>query len=544
MAKENEFTKILQNSVEDGVLDRRTELEQQRDELIKKIADLESNVVKDPRELAKLKKELEKVNEQLKKEQFEKNVEEGNLVSEDVQEDKDKTPEEEKTEEIKDEKDLSQEEKEKLSEEKAQALQAYHDAMIAYYEKRISILRDQNQNGKLVSDIDDYNEELELEAKMYATRSVYMEFGEDDPYEEKRLELQKQEKKARDGIDNQLNERAASYRNLEEKLKKLSQREQELTEQLTSAEGKDIDAIQKDIDEIRAQKSNIEKEVIKVKTDLGDAIDELTRRDRQREGGLEAQKYEMMKKKELDNYSYLKDNIGRRNNNYNQAKKMEHKQLKKNIEKRELNRKIIKEKLEKTPTDNYEERLKLLKQLDQESFELEKDRRAMHDIDLGVELSEVKAQQEAAKNSKARTENDEEFDKATESLREAAKKKNKLEGEKNVENASIDGIITEENKSTNKAIAAGVALSIDGISPGPDGIVTDYIQYKVVEGALNQESKVADPPIPGMKGLTKPLDGPEAEKNAKEYIELDEKLKAQAEQEKVIQSVEKETGVV
>ena len=86
MAKENEFTKILQNSVADGVLDNRTELEKKKDELKKQIEELESNVIKDPRTLEKLKKELASVNKEINKEQVQKAIENGDVVGENAAE--------------------------------------------------------------------------------------------------------------------------------------------------------------------------------------------------------------------------------------------------------------------------------------------------------------------------------------------------------------------------------------------------------------------------------------------------------------------------
>lgn len=532
MAKENEFVERLQKDV---ITSEPAEgsLEEKRQELQKAISEMETNVIKDPKQLERLKKELASVEKAINQQEAEKAVENGEIVGKgaaekDMDEAVKKEEEKEQEEEIKDEKDLNSQEREEQEKKEAELKQAYHDALIAYYNKRVSTLREQNEKGLLVSNIDDYNQELELEDKMYIARDSYMLLGKEDPYVGKRQELDAKEKEARDRVNNKLNERAAEYRRLEEELRVYDKQERELREQIKSAQGKDVDALQKELNEIQIKKDKTKQRIIEVKDNLGEAITELQRRANERSGrgGLESRRLDMMSEEETKNYYYLKDNVAKRNNNYKQAEKLEYKQIRITIEQREENIKQLNKKLKELPETDLEERIKTLKALDEEAYELKNAREAKVDMDRGIALPEIKAKQEAERKAKVREERSEDFDKSTKNARAVEKEQEEKMGAAVVKNPAAANIEEQEREST--IDAATFAIVADGPEPGPDTPIDDAAQFALARTLQKGVKKFDDKTEEGRR-------------NAEEYLAQDKQIKqAQQELQQVQENIEQQ----
>lgn len=530
MANENGFTKVLQNSVEDGVLDNRTDLEKRRDELKKSIEELESNVIKDPRTLEKLKKELEAVEKQIKQEDMNKAVETGEVVGKgaaekDVDE---QTKQEELNEAGENAKNNVSQEEATVSKEKEEELrQVYHDAMIALHEKRMQTISKQIENELLVSSNEDYELELKLESELYEARDAYLALGKEDPYREKRTELIKQEKNAREPIELELRNRAKRFREIEEEIKKIDKREQEINEQLLSKDINEtqIAALNKELGELGVKRKELELELADIKDKLDQAID--TRRERLvQRAGLEKKHVETLTYEDKKNYDYQKAKVDTMNQNFDEATKQHYDNIKRRIEEREQKIKDINKELKEVPDTDFERRLVLLNELDKETSMLEADREAKSDLDRGIipEADEMQKQaKDKAENEKYRQE---EFDKATDDARIAVEEQKEQIGEAVVENPEVANEQEKDRDST--LIAATVAVAYDSPEPGKDNILEDAGQYAVTKCVIDGlEDKVRNPNIP---------------EDAKAMVAHDEQLKeADNELDKVQENIENKT---
>ena len=337
MAKENEFIETLQKGVI-GDTPEKGSLEEKRQELQEAIAEIEGNVIKDPKALEKLKKELASVEKEIKQQEAEKAVEHGEIVGKGAAEkdtDKQASEDDEKKEGIKDEEALSEDEKEK----KEAAKQAYHTAMIALHERRMQTIRKQIQNGDLVSSQGDYEAELQLETELYVARDAYMELASEDPYTEKRTELIKIEKEAREAIEQELRNRAKRFREIENRIRQIDKREQEINDELLKDNLTDtqIATLQTELKELGAERTKLEVELADIKDNLDKAIG--IRRERLiARAGLEQKHVETLSYEDKRNYDYQQTKVATMNRDFDQATKMHYQNIKRRIEEREQNK--------------------------------------------------------------------------------------------------------------------------------------------------------------------------------------------------------------
>lgn len=525
MEKDNEFIENLQNSVADGVLDSRTELEKKRNEIQQAIEAMEANPIKDPRALETLKKELATVDKKIKKEQAEKAVENGDVVGEAASE-KD-TDESVKKADAKagpesGQEPLTEEEKDK----EAKLKQAYHDAMIVLHEKRMQTIARQKEAHELLASQEAYEYELRLEAQMYEARNAYLELGKEDPFTSKRTEFIKLEKDAREPIEMELRNRAKRFREIEEEIQKIDKRESEINAELMSSDINEtqIAALQKEMRELGDRRQKLEVELAEIKDNLDNVMETRRQRVMQR-AGLEEQHVATLSEQDKKNYDYQQSKIATMNKNFDQATKQHYQNIKRRIEEREQKIKDINKELRNVPATDFERRLTLLNELDKETHMLEADREAKSDLDRGI----VPDKAEMAKDAKEKADNEayrqKEFDKDTKEARIVAEEQKEQIGAAVVENPEVANV--EERDRDTTLQAAAVAVAIDGPEPGQDTPLDDAVQFTVSKCVIEGlDDKVRDPNNP---------------EDAKAIVANDEEIRANAELERVEQSIEEKT---
>lgn len=494
MAKE--FQDKFFEELKGGVIDDRTPLERRKAELQEAIDQMEADVIHDPKALDKLKKELASVEKQMK-EESKKAVEQGNIVGKQATEqdvDKNVKEAEEKEEEIKDEKKLNEEKKDEV----AEAKQAYHDAMVALHEKRMQTIAKQKSKSKveLVSDREDYEQELQLEAKLYAARDAYMKFGKEDPYTEKRTEHIKLEKEAREPIEMELRNRAKRFKEIEQQTKQIDKEEREINEKLIKGDLNETQykEFQDRLVELGEKRTKLELERATVKENLEAVIVERRERASQR-AGLEQKHVETLSYEDKRNYDYQQGKIAEMNHNFDQATKQHYDNIKRRIEEREQKIKDINKELKEVPAEDFEKRLVLLNELDKETGMLEADREAKSDLDRGV----VPDKQEMIHDAVEKADNEEyrqkEFDKATDEARAVVEQQKEEIGTAVIENPTIANIEEKERETTLKA--ATVAAVVDSPAPGPDTPLQNAAQFTVAKCVISGlEDQVRDPNNP------------------------------------------------
>jgi len=494
MAKENEFIETLQKGVVDAE-PAKGALEEKRQALQKAIDEMEANVIKDPKALEKLKKELASVEKEINQREIDKAVENGEIVGKGAAEkdsDKQTGGDDEKKEGIKDEESLSEDEKEK----KEVAKQAYHTAMIALHERRMQTIRKQIKNGDLVSSQGDYESELQLEVELYTARDAYLELASEDPYTEKRTELIKIEKEAREAIEQELRNRAKRFREIENRIRQIDKREQEINEELLGENLTEtqIETLQAELKELGAEREKLEIELADIKDNLDKAIG--IRRERLiARAGLEQKHVETLSYEDKRNYNYQRSKISNMNRDFDQATKMHYQNIKRRIEEREQKIKDINKELKEVPDTDFERKLVLLNELDKETNMLEADRMAKSDLDRGIISTSQEMKKDAMDKADAEEYRQEEFDKATDEARAVVKEQKEEIGTAVVQNPAIANIEEQEREATLKA--ATVAVVVDGPEPGPDTPLEDATQFAVAKCVISGlEDKVRDPNNP------------------------------------------------
>ncbi len=526
MAKDfdNEFYNELRNRV----VGAKTDLEKKKETLIRSIEELESNVVKDPMTLEKLKKELAAVEKQIKQQESEKAVQSGDVIGakateKDVDEEVKKEEEkEEKEEEIKDEKDINESEKDKQQIEEAK--QRYHDSIIALHQKRMESISKQKAINSLVITEEDFETEMRLEASMYECRETYLQYGKEDPYREKRTEFIKLEKEAREPMEMQLRNMAKRFNEIEQEIKKMDQREQEISKELLSEDINETqkEALTKELAELGEKRKELEVERGDIIYKLNSAIDVKRTRSLKR-AGLEEKHVGTLTYEDKKNYDYQKEKVTAMYNNFDEATKQHYQNIKTRIEQREQRIKDINKELKNVPETDFERRLILLNELDKETNMLEADREAKKDLDRGIIPTEEIAAKEAKDKEEKEEDRQEEFDKATDDARAVVKEQKQQIGEAVVENPEITNIEEKDRDAT--LMAATVAIVHDSPAPGEDTPLQNVAQYAVTKCVIS--------------GLEDKVRNPENVEDAKAMVEHDEKLKeAQKEMERVQENVE------
>ena len=466
--------------------------------LERNIAELEANVIKDPKAIENLKKELAAVNKQIKKEEAEKAVESGEVTGKAAEEktvldSEEVEQEQEQTERLQGD----EEDKVDISSEEA-AKQAYYDAMVALHQKRIQTINRQKSKVpmELVSSDEEYKQELKLEAELYRARDQYMKFGKEDPYAEKRTELIKLEKVSREPMEMQLRNDAKKFSDIETQLRDLDKREEEINKELLSddiTEGQ-IKKLNDELAEMGETRKKLELSRAGIKERLDAAMD--TRRTRAvQRAGLERQFVDSLSKEDMKNYRYQQSKISTMNRNFDDATKQHYENIKLRIEEREQKIKDITRELSRVSDTDFERRLLLLNELDKENSMLEADREAKSDLDRGITLDEQAMKHEVYEKSDTENYRQEEFDRATQDVRVAIEQQKHQMGEAVVADPTIAN--AEERDRENTLKAATFAAVYDSPEPGPDTLSQDIEQTFVAKCVIDGlEDKVRDPNNP------------------------------------------------
>lgn len=444
-------------------------------------------------------------------------------VDEDVKE------QEEKEEESQEEQTLTEEEKTKIDEARI----TYYDAIIALHEKRMQTISKQVANHKLVSSDEDYNEELNLEVEMYVARDAYLSLNQEDPYTKIRTQFIKEEKEAKEQIEMTLRNKAERFRKIEQEISEIDKREQEINEQLLSKDINEtqIEALTKELADLGEKRKNLELELAEVKDELDNAIE--TRRSRMlRHSGLAQKHVSTLNTSDKRDYAYQQSKISVMNNNFDQATKLHYENIKRRIEEREQKIKDIEKELKKLPKTDFEKRLLLLNELDKETNMLEADREAKSELDRGIIPDSVTMQKDAQEKADVEEYRQEEFDKSTKEARIVAKEQKEKIGQDVVENPEEANMEEKDRNATLAAAAVTMAVVGDSIAPevAPEEPIEEVKPYVIASCVL-----------PELNDLRKDLtEDEEGRKNAEEYLEQDEQLKAAHEElNRVEESIEK-----
>lgn len=414
-----------------------------------------------------------------------------------------------------DEEKLPEEESKEIGEENEETLkQAYYNALITLYNKKKETIRKQIAAGELVSSQEDYNEEIRLETALYAARDKYMLLEKEDPYTEKRTELIKSDKDAREPIEMELRNRAKEYREIEDKLRQLNEEEQDLNARILNPDitPAEIENIQMRLERIGSEKRDLEVERAKILPGLQKAVEIRQQRTLER-SGLEKKYVETLSGEDIHNYKYQQNKIDVMNNNVEQANNQNYQNIKNRIDERERKiKEISKELRELSDSTDFERRLFLLDQLDRENNMLEADIQAKSDLDRGISLTETEGAIEADDKFKGENERQEDFVQATQEVRDAIEEVQDMEEDINPSILGDDTSIQSERDEERLEAFATAAI----VSDTPEEMVGTYIGGRVVQ-------KVTEETEPFRSNLQKQVVDIEDPNEAKKYVEVTEK---------------------
>lgn len=489
-----DFNEVLKNGVvgyseKDKLKEKLAELEIQLEEentnVIKdpsKIKGLEKQILETKKELTKLEKSQPEVSgepdetgalDDKKKAAFERDaVEDGEKTKQKKEQNDD-----ESIVPSSDDETPEEESKEKGVEDEQALKEAYYNALIALYGKKKEVLRKQISKGKLVSSKADFEAEIKLEAELYQARDKYLALGKEDPYEEKKTTLIKEDKELRDNIEKQFRVRADEYRNLEKELYKLNKEEEELNRLFEDGKisPEELDKKQRDL---AIRRKDVGEKLAEVKDSLNEAIEIRSARTRQRRSLIEKE-FETLTYEDKRNYMYQKSRVGVMTNDVKQANKLE----KDNIESRIFARKqkiekIYRELRDMTDSTDFERRLELLKELDNEALLLDQDLQNQSYMDRGVELSETEAKREVTNDYKEGQEAKEKLETSdtVRKIEESIEELEEIEGENpNVESITEYAEEQEQDERNRRAATIMTAAAMTGQDGSFGEFATNYV---------------------------------------------------------------------
>lgn len=518
-----DFNEVLKNGVvgyseKDKLKEKLAELERQLEEentnVIKdpsKIKGLEKQISETEKELAKLEKSQPEVSgepdetgalDNNNKAEFEREAsEEGEKTTKEQNGDEsivpstgDETPEESEEKDVEDEQSLKE---------------AYYNALIAFYDKKKEVVRKQISKGELVSSDADFAAEIKLEAEMYVARDKYLALGKEDPYEEKRTALIKEDKDLRDKIEQQFRIRAREYRDLKKEEEAIDKEEKELNRLFEAGKitPEELDEKQRDL---AIRRKNIGEKLGEVKDSLNEAIEIRSTRTRQRRSLIDKE-FETLTYEDKRNYMYQKSRVGIMTNDVKQANKLERDNIESRIAARKQKiEKIYKELREKKDDTDFERRLDLLKELDNEALLLDQDLQAQSYMDRGIELTETEAIREAnndyneGKEAKKQIENSDTVIELEDSIKELEK----IEGVQPEEIIIND---VEEYEEEDRHRRAATVMAVASMTEPGDGLGEVATNYVVADTIITNTHPLGSK----LAGETYDVNDPE---DAKKYV--------------------------
>lgn len=532
---ENDFSKVLQNSVNEDVL-AQTKLK----ELERELMELQSQVIKTPdqekrmNEIAKEMATIIKEAEQSKKKEAKK----------------DEIKKEEKSVEGKSVEEIKQEGEEKAKkkqdgiepniEDDASTEKAYEDAMQQLHDFRIKMYNNQmkdKNNIKLNSSREEFKQELELEKKKVALKAKYeAELGDkENALKEKEERLAREERQAREPIQREIRERSRKYAEAMVALHKVNLELAYIHELKQKDKISEVDyETRRDI-ALNKQKE-LKDEIAKLKPDeLMKAMEEEKLRKGERAKVLgkdfEAEAYKNASFEEKKNLDYEKSKKITQQRNLEFAEREKVLNTKARVEERENHIKQLKKELDDLPEDDIERRLEILKELEVENLQLEHDNEQMDRIERGEVLDTNDEIKENAKIKEEIEYVEEENKKDYAKTQAAIDAIEKAEGEVAVKKPETDFEKEEKRKAV---IVTGAVVGAAVLGDEHDTPAEDLGQAAV--GAFVAKNCV----IPG---LEEKVNDPNTVEGANAILEEDAKIKAAKEElAKNQRAVEKEVG--
>lgn len=484
--------------------------------LERNIAELEANVIKDPKAIENLKKELASVNKQIKKEEAEKAVESGTIIAgADIVDEVEEQSTLEEKEKIKDNQQVGTDEKNIENEERLKQL--YYNSIVAYYDARLKTVRRQLSSNELISRDDEYKFEIKLENEMYKAREVYMATGNEDPYEEFRSKHAYIDRQAHEPLDRVLREKARKYREIENEIAELDKETRELNEKLQNTELTDMQR-----NEYESRNTEIDEKRKKLelkKAEYKDGCNCLEQqKDRENSNrALQKKRREAASKEEIKGYDYQRSKHIKAQHNASVAEKTERNNIETRIAESEAEIEKLQKQLNKVPDTDFKLRLDILEKLNKETNKLQANKDQKILMDRGYELSEAEMKAETKKSYEILEEEQEKLEKATEVTREVIEEQEEKIGEAVVTNPEVANV--EERDRQASAMAATYAIVHDGPAPEKDTAIQNQMQYMAAK-------EVAKCVIPGLERHVKTIDDTEeGRRNAEEYLEQDAQIR-------------------
>lgn len=505
MAKEfdNDFFKHLQDSVvkEEPKKENKEKLDDliaKREQLLRTLEEMKSNVIVDPNAVEEIEKEIRALDKAIEAGKIEapseEKIESEEKTAKEIKEAEEHEKKKAEEEAVVEENDEQVVEENERSE---QLREQYKEALEKLYAHKIKSIEEAKQKGALITSRDSFNIELKLEEEVYRLRDEYMAMGFDDPFKARRTELIAKEKNAKEPMELALREKARKYREYEEELARMDKEEQEIREQLLDPElsSEKIAALNDDLEQLSAKRKDIEVKLTSIRKDLEPTIVESQSRTIRR-ADLEVEYLNVLTKDDRANLSYQQSKITTRDRNVEKAEKLEYHRLKVDIENKEHNIKVLKDRLNDTPATDFEERLNLLAQLDEQVGELEMKQEFKAKVDSGVKLTEEEKRRTIRENYEVNAERKEDFVKDTAYVHEMVKEQAKETGEKVVQ-APIKASMEDRSRESDAQAAAVAIIADNPHKAGPDTLLDDAVQFGVAKCVIEGlEDKVRDPNVP------------------------------------------------
>lgn len=244
-------------------------------------------------------------------------------------------------------------------------------------------------------------------------------------------------------------------------------------------------------------KIGLEQQLVLIRKDLEPTILESEERTKRR-ADLEVQYLNVLTPQDRQNYRYQQSLIATRDNNVEKAQELESIRLKESIENKEHNIKILKKRLEDTPATDFEQRLNLLAQLDEQTGELEIEEEIKAKTDRGVTLTDKEKQIQIQENYEEKEIRKEEFEKATETAEIIVEEQKEKLGENAVANP-IEANLKDDDRATRETYmeAATAAILIDDPrEKDPDSFEKNGGQFAAIAFIIELEKGVRDPEVP------------------------------------------------
>lgn len=510
---ENEFNKVLENSVNDDTLLMKLEDELKQEK---------ENVITDPQKVKALEKKIANLKSKIKDDENIVDNKKTNIENKSLDEIKKQKEEKEKEEE---EKKQTGEEKEEKEPDKQDAsnVKAYEDAMQKLHDYRIYVVNRQVDEKRLVCNEQEFIKDVELEKKKIALKASLTE-EEKAKVQAKEEKLNQEERKSKDIIDSKVRERSRKYAENMLKLHKVNL-ELKYIHKLQEENKISKEEYDKRKEIALNEQTKIKGEVEKLEPqELLTAMKQQKQMNKERKLILgkdyEEEAFKQASDEEKENLKYEKSKKLKQEQNLEFAEKEKLDNPKRRIDERQTHMENLKKELDKLPEEDIERRMEILMEMEEENVLLEHDMQKMDRIKSGKEISSQEEIKENEDIKKEQEEIKEQNVKDYKQTQEAINIIEKEEGRKAVENPENANYYERKKEQARaeayeKGIVAGV-VGASIIGDKDDTLSEDIMQGTVVGHfvAHNEFEK-------SLHEKTLDVEDP---KQAREYIEKQEAI--------------------